>query len=168
MRTYTVHLPRDAKPGDARGFERAILVRDGFNWAAFFFSVLWMLWHRLWLAALATLLVLVGASAALEALAISEGAAALASVLLAVLIGLEGSSLRRWTYARRGSPVVDVVSAPDYESADALACSRFVARAEAARAPMPVPPPLPPPAPARRDEIAPEIVPFGFVSGGAA
>jgi len=145
-------------------------VRDGFNWAAFFFSVLWMLWHRLWLAALASLVVLVAFSAALEALDIDAGAAALASLLVAILIGLEASSLRRWTYARRGRPVSDVVSAPDYESADALACRRFMERADAARTPPPPPPPLPPPSPPspRRDDArGAEIVPFGFAPEGA-
>jgi hypothetical protein len=164
MRTYTVHLPRDAKPGDPRGYERAVLVRDGFNWAAFFFSVLWMLWHRLWLAAALTLIVLVAFSAALEALEVGEGAAALASLFLAVLIGLEASTLRRWTYGRRGRPVADVVSAPDYESADALAGRRYMERAETARTPPPVPPPLPP---ERTDARRGEIVPFGFVPEGA-
>ncbi|WP_349369524.1 DUF2628 domain-containing protein [Salinarimonas sp.] len=161
MRTYTVHLPRDAKPGDPAAYERATLVRDGFNWAAFFFSVLWMLWHRLWLAALLTLIVLVAFSMALDALGIAQDMAALASLLLASLIGLEASTLRRWTYARRGMPIVDVVSAPDHDAADALACRRFMDRAAAA-ASVPVPPPLPPRA-ARREEIAP----FGFSAEGA-
>lgn len=165
MRTYTVHLPRDLKPGDPGSYERAVLVRDGFNWAAFFFSVLWMLWHRLWLAALLALIVLVAFSLALDALGIVPDMAALASLLLATLIGLEASTLRRWTYARRGMPIVDVVSAPDHDAADALACRRFMDRAEAARRP-PEPPPLPPPLPpraARREEIAP----FGFAAEGA-
>lgn len=164
MRTYTVHLPRDATPGDPRAFEDAVLVRDGFAWGAFFFSVLWMLWHRLWLSALLTVVLLVAVSAALDALAIRDGAAALATLLVALLIGLEASTLRRWTYARRGRPVADVVSAPDYESADALACRRFVERAEAARTSPAVPPPLPP---EPRDGRRGEIVPFGFVTGSA-
>jgi hypothetical protein len=165
MRTYTVHLPRGAKPTDPAAYERAILVRDGFNWAAFFFSVLWMLWHRLWLAAVLTLIALVAFSAALDALEIAPDMAALASLLVAILIGLEASSLRRWTYARRGMPVADVVAAPDYDGADALACARFMARAAAARTPQ-GPPPSPPPLPPREPRGG-EILPFGFVQEGA-
>ncbi len=37
------------------GLERALLVRDGFSWPAFAFSVLWFLYHRLWIAALVVL-----------------------------------------------------------------------------------------------------------------
>ncbi|WP_372426880.1 DUF2628 domain-containing protein [Salinarimonas chemoclinalis] len=169
MRTYTVHLPRGAAPGDAAAFDRAILVRDGFNWAAFFFSVLWMLWHRLWLAALATLLAVVAFSVALEALEVGEGAAALASLLLALLIGLEASSLRRWTYARRGMPMVDVVAAPTYDEADALACARLVATREERPAtppppPADLPPAAPPPAPPPPEPGRPsaDIVRFGL------
>ncbi|MGP9818413.1 DUF2628 domain-containing protein [Salinarimonas sp. NSM] len=168
MRTYTVHLPRDAAPGDAAAFERAVLVRDGFNWAAFFFSVLWMLWHRLWLAALATLVAVVALSVALDALEVGEGAAALASLLLAVLIGLEASSLRRWTYARRGMPMVDVVAAPSYDEADALACARLVGmhgEGETASPPAEIPPaPHEPARPIAEQPARPsaEIVPFGL------
>ena len=25
-----------------------VLVKDGFSWPAFFFSLIWALWHRLW------------------------------------------------------------------------------------------------------------------------
>ncbi|WP_052341047.1 DUF2628 domain-containing protein [Salinarimonas rosea] len=170
MRTYTVHLPRGAAPGDAAVVERAILVRDGFNWAAFFFSVLWMLWHRLWLAALATFVVVVAVSVALEALPVGDGVAVLASLLVALLIGLEASSLRRWTYARRGMPMVDVVAAPSYDEADALACARLVARSsESGRTPPPPPAVVPPPPPSAPVPARPsaEIVPFGLRPEGA-
>ena len=60
MQTYTFHLPRDARPGDADALERADLVKDGFSWGAFFFTVLWFFWHRLWLAGLAVLVAVVG------------------------------------------------------------------------------------------------------------
>ena len=56
-------------------------------------------------------------------------AAALAEVLLAVLIGLEANSLRRWTLTRRGRPTVDVVTARDRDEAEAEGSSRRSARA---------------------------------------
>ncbi|GGK32207.1 DUF2628 domain-containing protein [Salinarimonas ramus] len=161
MRTYTVHLPGDARVGDPAAYERAVLVRDGFVWPAFFFSVLWMLWHRLWLAAIASVVALAAFSWALGALGVDPGAAVLANLLVSVLIGLEASSLRRWTYARRGWRIVDVVSAPGYDEADALACARWMALAA-----------RPAPAPALvapgRDETPREIVPFGFAGAEGA
>ena len=34
MKTYTLHVAADAAPGDAGTLERAVLVKDGFSWAA--------------------------------------------------------------------------------------------------------------------------------------
>jgi len=55
MRSYTLHLPIDARPGESIGLDRAVLVPDGFAWPAFAFGVLWFLFHRLWIAALIVL-----------------------------------------------------------------------------------------------------------------
>ena len=40
--------------------ERFVFVRDGFYFWAFVFSVLWMLWHRMWLILLIYVAVVVG------------------------------------------------------------------------------------------------------------
>ena len=51
MRFYTVHLPgSDVGAGDGT-LGRAVLVREGFNWLAFFFAPFWALAEGLWLAA---------------------------------------------------------------------------------------------------------------------
>jgi hypothetical protein len=113
MKTYTLHVSRDARPGDAEALDRATLVQDGFSWGAFVFTVLWFLAHRLWLAALGVLVLMVAFNAALQALDVRPLAAFLAQALLSLLIGLEANSLRRWTLARRGRPAVDVVAAAD-------------------------------------------------------
>ncbi len=49
MSIYTVQAPIGSlgKPD----FERAVFLREGFSWGAFFFSFLWLLWQRLWLVA---------------------------------------------------------------------------------------------------------------------
>ena len=107
MRTYTLHVPEGSVRGDASALERAELVRDGFSWSAFAFTVLWFLRHRLWLAALIVLLGLVGLALAGRALGLSPFAALLVTGLASLLIGMEASSLRRWTYGRRGRPARD-------------------------------------------------------------
>lgn len=161
MRVYTIHLPPDAEPSDPRAFDRAVLVRDGFNFAAFFFSVLWMLYHRLWLASVLTLVLLVAVGFAVEWLQITAFAAFLVQLMVAILIGLEASSLRRWTYARRGWHLVDVVAAADYQSADARACARFVEGRSGEPEPAPEEPAPPPHAERAPARIA-EIPPFGL------
>jgi hypothetical protein len=117
MRTYTLHLPAGATPGDPDGLDRADLVRDGFSWGAFFFTVLWFFAHRLWLAGLGVLVALVVLVVLCALLSVVPGAAFLAWLLASLLVGLEANSLRRWTYSRRGRPAVGVVTAVDEEEA---------------------------------------------------
>ena len=125
-RSYTLHLPADATPGSAHGLDRAWIVPDGFSWPAFAFSVAWFAFHRLWLAAL-----IVAAGLALVALAglalgLAPGAGFLISLLVSVLSGLEASSLRRWTLARRGSPARDAVQAASLPEAEAKLIARWL------------------------------------------
>lgn len=127
MQTYTLHLPHDALRGDPEPLEEARLVPDGFSWGAFVFTAFWFFAHRLWLAGLGVLVVVVAFAWALVALRVSPGAAFAAELLLFLLIGLEANSLRRWTYARRGRPAVDVVRARDAEEAETRSFARWLA-----------------------------------------
>jgi hypothetical protein len=124
--TYTLHVARNALPGDPEALNRAVLVRDGFSWAAFFAPALWFFWHRHWVAGVAVLIVTFGFGAALRAVGVSTGGIILAEFLVQLLLGLEGSSLRRWLYARRGRPVVDVVQARSAEEAEVKSFTRWV------------------------------------------
>lgn len=137
MKTYTLHLAKDAAPGDPAALDRAILVRDGFSWGAFIFTALWFLVHRLWLAALLVLLLLAGVAYGLSQLRLDPAAALAAQALIGILIGLEASSLYRWTLARRGRPAVDVVMAENREAAERKSFQRWLDRAAP---PAPVPP----------------------------
>ena len=130
MRVYTVHVPADAEPGDPAAFDKAILVRDGFTFFAFLFTALWFFAHRLWLAGLGVLVVVVAFGILVDQLALTPLAGLAAHLLIGSLIGLEASSLRRWTYARRGMPVVDIVTGMDYEEAESKAAARWLSRAQ--------------------------------------
>ena len=132
--TYTLHMPADAEPGDSEALENAELVKDGFSPGAFVFTFLWFFWNRLWLAGLAVMVVVLGLAFALPALRVGMGAAFLAELLLALLIGLEANSLKRWTWQRR-KPIVDMVTASDLEEAEAKAVSRWLAGNAGHRAP---------------------------------
>ena len=117
MTTYTLHVPDDAAPGDPEALQRAQVVSDGFSWTAFLLTPLWFFGHRLWMAGLGVLAGLVAFAGLIRVLGVSPGAAFLAYVLLALLIGLEANALRRWTYARRGRPAVEAVSATNADEA---------------------------------------------------
>ncbi|GJE43595.1 DUF2628 domain-containing protein [Methylobacterium soli] len=133
MRSYTLHLPRDARAGESHELDRAQLVPDGFSWAAFAFTVLWFFYHRLWIAGIGVLIGLAAAAFAGHALGLSPFMGFLVTLLLSILIGLEASSLRRWTLARRGRPVRDAVVARDAAEAETKAMTRWLDPASAPR-----------------------------------
>jgi uncharacterized protein DUF2628 len=143
MTVYTVHEPPLRRGDSDSDPSRFAFVRDGFYWAAFFFSVLWMLWHRLWLVLLGFLVVVAAVVAALGVLGASAWAGAAVGLLLAVLLGIEASTLRRWTLARRGWSQLGVVVADDRELAERRFFDAWAAGAPSLSAlPMPGPPPV--------------------------
>ncbi|MHC2088096.1 DUF2628 domain-containing protein [Methylobacterium sp. CM6244] len=126
MRTYTIHLPSDAVAGESHGLDRAVMVPDGFSLQAFVFGPLWFFFHRLWLAGLGVLSLLVAAGFAGRFLGLGTFAGFLITILLLLLVGMEASSLRRWTYARRGRPDRDAVVAHSAEEAEMKAVNRWL------------------------------------------
>ena len=133
LRTYTLHLPAIAARGDSRALDRAQIVPDGFSWNAVAFSVLWFLCYRLWLAATLTLALLVGLALLGHLLGLAPVAGLAVGLLASLLIGLEASSLRRWTYTRRGLPARDAVIAGSTDEAEAKLIARWLDPAAAAR-----------------------------------
>ena len=97
--------------------EKAIIVRDGFSIPAFILPLLWFLWHRMWLEALAFLVVGV-LLAGLGQLPGFTMLAPLLSVFLYVLIGLEAQALRIASLRRRGWEVWGVVEAGNRDEAE--------------------------------------------------
>jgi hypothetical protein len=128
MATFTLHLRRDARPGDPAALDKAELVKDAFSWGAFFFTALWFFAHRLWLAGLGIMAIIIAFNLALSVLDVHWAAAFAAQVLLSALIGLEANSLRRWTLTRRGLPAVDTVTAADRDEAEIRAFARWLQR----------------------------------------
>ena len=126
MTTYTLHLPRDARPGDPSALDESELVKDAFSWGAFFFTFLWFFFHRLWLAGFAVLILVFAFGGILAVLDVHPLADTVAQLLLQSLIGLEANSLRRWTLARHGRPAVDAVAGADQDEAEAKAFARWL------------------------------------------
>src|SRR5437016_5573314 len=82
MTVYTVHEPPRRSDDPLAHAERFIFVRDGFSFIAFLLTPLWMLRHRLWLALICYLGLLIALTAALRLVGISGGAIASAMLLL--------------------------------------------------------------------------------------
>lgn len=89
------------EPPSRGGRKDGVLVRDGFHLLAFLVPVIWLLWHRLWIEALAALVVAL-ALARLGSMAGYGPASGLLSLLVAIYVGLEGAALRVAALRRRG------------------------------------------------------------------
>ncbi len=114
MRLYTVHLRRHGPDSDSD----LVLIKEGFCWAAFFLGPLWVLWHRLWLAALVLLVAgvaLGGTALVLRLDGLSQGAV---SVGFAAIVGFVANDLRRRRLERRHFTLAAVVSAAGREAAE--------------------------------------------------
>ena len=117
-----------------------------FTFRAFLFAPLWMLWHRMWLVLAGYVIV----SAVLETALVTVGASptdvVVVALLISLLVGLEASTLRRFTLSRRGWRNVGVVSGDDLEDAERRFFETWVRELPAQRAVPMTPPPAPPPA----------------------
>jgi hypothetical protein len=139
VRFYTVHLPGDDEGtgGSADGavLGRAVLVREGFNWLAFFFAPFWALAEGLWLTALP----LIAALAAIIVVPLALGLGPLLPAVLGlgygVLAGMSANDLRRAGLAAQGYRLVEVVAAPNH----ARAVIRYAEAVAAGSMPQPRP-----------------------------
>jgi hypothetical protein len=165
MPIYTVHAPV-TNNADFRATDRFTFVRDCFHvWAALF-GVVWLAWHRLWLALLGWIVLMIVIDVAMVRLGVGAPAIFLVDALLALLLGFEAASLERWTFSRRNWRQIDIVVADDREAAERRFFDRWTAKQRASSNDQPAtdrgaPPPTrdiagqafsrPPPLP--RDEI---------------
>lgn len=156
MPVYTVHEPprRNSDDDMLEHAGRFAFVRDGFHWWAFLLAPLWMLRHRLWIEFILYALIVGGVTFALRRLGIAGSAGGWIALLLAMLVGMEASTLRRWKLSRRGFEQVGIVVGDTLEDVERRFFDRFGDLPErdfsaAAAPPSPFgPPPAAPSAPA--------------------
>ena len=114
MRVFTVHLRRP--PLDP---ERDIqLVKEGFSWPAFLFTVLWALWCRLWLVAAGIVAAEVLLNLLLGLLGADPMTRSALSLAFSVALGVFGNDLKRWTLFRNNYLEVAVVTGDDPDAAE--------------------------------------------------
>jgi hypothetical protein len=150
MAVFTVHQPLPRKSENVAPPDRFVFVRDGFYFWAFLLGPLWMFWNRLWLVLLIYLVGTTAIQAALWALGVSGVAKFAVGILIAILVGCEAGTLRRWSLRRRWTNV-GLVVAPSQETAERRFFESWsadtVTSPAAAAAPPPSPPRMPGPAP---------------------
>ncbi len=105
MKFWTAQIRAGAAP---------VLVREGFSWGALIFGPLWLAAHRVWIPAVLALV------ACILIVVLTDGIISMALLAtLAILLGLSGHDLRRWSLDHRGYLLSQVVAAPT--EIDALA-----------------------------------------------
>jgi hypothetical protein len=113
MRSYTIHH----RAGTSSGSDDVVVIKEGFSWGAFAFNFLWALWHRLWLASLALLVVMLAIDAAADFVGINPVLAAVIEVAVSLWVGFNGNDWRRRALERRGYAQAAVIAAPNADAA---------------------------------------------------
>ncbi|MGB9167106.1 MAG: DUF2628 domain-containing protein [Rhodomicrobium sp.] len=102
MIIYTVHEPE--RPGqsiEARA-DSIVFVREGFTIWGFLFGPLWLLYNRLWLAFILTLVLMAAFAGVLVELGLKNQAPGIVDILVSLIIGFEGNDILRWSLGRKG------------------------------------------------------------------
>ncbi|MGE0225404.1 MAG: DUF2628 domain-containing protein [Acetobacteraceae bacterium] len=97
MNLWTAHLRDGAEP---------VLLREGFSWGALIFGPFWLLLHRAWIPAAITL-----AAEILVILFVPDPFDLLLDAAIALLLGLSGFDLVRWSMETRGYLLTHVLAA---------------------------------------------------------
>jgi hypothetical protein len=154
MSVYTVHEPPLRAADVVPDPERFVFVREGFYVWAFLLATLWMLRHRMWLVLAIYVVVALGIEIGLRYAGVSGFALAIVGLLISFFVGIEASTLRRFTLARRGWKNVGVVSGDDLEDAERRFFDAWCRSRSSPRAPPPAAPALlPPPQPTQSPDI---------------
>ena len=144
MPVYTVHAPL-TNGADLTATDKFAFVRDGFHFWAAVAGVIWLAWHRLWLALIGWIVLMLAVDVGLPLLAVGSRAILVINLVLALLLGFEAASLRRWTLSRRNWRQLDIVVADDEEMAERRFFDRWTARNRAVNDPYSVDRGSPPP-----------------------
>lgn len=94
---FTVHTNSWSASADGD----AVLIKEGFSWAAFLFGPLWALWHGMWRTAIG-LVIMSGAVSGIGRVAgLAEAGDLALSAGLQVAMGLWANDWRRYVLSRR-------------------------------------------------------------------
>ena len=109
MRFYTLHVPA-IEPGSVladggrlnRQMAAMVAIKEGFCWPAFFFSIFWTLWHRLWIVTFG----LVAANLVISVLVVQIGTNEVVTIVvsssISLMLGFMGNDFRRSKLGKHG------------------------------------------------------------------
>ncbi len=117
MRIYTVYLKKTADPLFTPDLG-AEFVREGFNWAAFFFTWIWALACGLWIAAAILLAGDLAIALAFELIDLDAKSQLWATLAWHLIVGFIAEDLRRWRLRLRGYAVAEIVAGESLAAAE--------------------------------------------------
>lgn len=157
MPVFTVYEPPLRRFDSESDPTRFAFVRDGFSFWAFLLSPVWMLRYRMWLVLVGYLILAVAIGIGLHVVGAPMGARVLVGFLIALLVGIEAASLRRWTLSRRGWNSLGIVVGDDVEAAERRFFDAWVAGGRSRGVAPPPAPPAPGPMP-RTGGTPPDVI----------
>ena len=109
MRFYTLHVPA-IEPGCVlpdgvrlnRQMAAMVPIKEGFCWPAFFFSLFWTLWHRLWIVTLGLVAANLVISVLVFQIGTNEVVTIVVSFSIALMLGFMGNDFRRSKLEKHG------------------------------------------------------------------
>ncbi len=138
MPFHTVLTPPAARAGSAtEQAEKTVFLKDGFSFAAFLFTGLWLAYKRLWLPLLAFAVVWAAIGFGGRQIGISPLGLAIAQGLIGLFLGLEGHALIERKLIAKGWRFAGVVEGRDIDMVER--------RYFETKAPLPEPAPSPTP-----------------------
>ncbi len=138
MPTFTVHEPPPRKAESVTAPERFVFVRDGFHFWAFLLAPLWLLVRRLWLAFFIYVVITIAVAIGIKVAGLPSYVQSAAVFVIALIVGLEAATIRRWTLTRRKWKTLGFVVAEDAEIAERRFYAAWTGRAADAAPPEPV------------------------------
>ena len=118
MAIYTVHAPVNYGTDVRTTDDKVVFVRDGFYVWAFLAAIIWLIWHRLWLALFGYIAISVAAEIGFRWMGVGVEVRFIVMIVFALLVGFEGGSLRRWKLSRGKWRQLDVIVADSEEAAE--------------------------------------------------
>ena len=118
MPAFAVSEPPENHLRASEHADRIIFLRERFSLGAFLFGPLWMIWKRQWIVLIIYLVVVGFIEYGLQVVGMGWLVLAFVFGLIQLLIGLEATTLLRWTRVRHGWRDCGVVIADDLEMAE--------------------------------------------------
>jgi hypothetical protein len=122
MKSFTIYLRESTDP-----INDAVYLSENFSYKALFFNLFWLIYHRLWMPAIAFSLMAIGILELTQAFIISPTVSFALFVFIGLYIGFNAKDYLRARLEREGYSLVDILVAKSVDEAEFKFISRFMA-----------------------------------------